>query len=326
MITIDDELKNAIEKAATAHGSVLQLALKINKAHTTVRDWISGKTKRCNDEVFEKLLPYLKPYLKPESYAIWAAAIEPKPVHQTSAPVPPRPPDTIRNTPELRECIKDAMMRMGATSAADLNRLIGYDSPNTLERLLAGKLNWFPDVLSAVLEALEIKHDDAPLSPAERMLLLPEGMFAAGAILVRPIPVVAWANAASHIDMLCDPNARMLYRWDPETTETVPAPMGTRKGTQAFRVSGVSMEPTILDEDILLVEQRMSFEEIPNNKVVVVRFTSDATYDDCIVCKRFRKVGDALTLNSDNPQGLSFQIEARYVAWLGQVVQKVSRL
>ena len=81
-------------------------------------------------------------------------------------PLPPFPstPDTIRNTPELRECIKDAMLREGVRNASELNRRIGYDSVNSLERLLAGKLNWFPDVLSAVLDGLNIKHDDAALS------------------------------------------------------------------------------------------------------------------------------------------------------------------
>lgn len=63
---------------------------------------------------------------------------------QVPPAAPPTTPDTIRNTPELRECIKDAMLREGVASAADLNRLIGYDSVHTLERLLSGKLNWFP--------------------------------------------------------------------------------------------------------------------------------------------------------------------------------------
>lgn len=82
------------------------------------------------------------------------------------ANIPPFPgksaPDTIRNTPELRECIKDAMLREGVRDASELNRRIGYDSSHSLERLLNGKLPWFPDVLSAVLDGLNIKQDDAP--------------------------------------------------------------------------------------------------------------------------------------------------------------------
>ena len=238
---------------------------------------------------------------------------------------PQHPPDTIRNTPELRECIKDAMLREGVASAADLNRLIGYDSVHTLERLLSGKLNWFPDILSAVAEALGIDHDSLPISPAERMQLLPAGYFGDGAMLVRPIPVVSWANAAGHLDLLANPDTRLFSRWDPENTETVPAPVGTRKGTQAFRVTGISMEPTIMDDDIILVEQRMSLDEVPNNKIVVARLT-EGKFEDCVVCKRLRRQGGHCWLTSDNPAGMVIPVEPSDLQWLGIVVRKQSEL
>lgn len=224
----------------------------------------------------------MHPYLKPYMGTVAAPQVPPA--------APPTTPDTIRNTPELRECIKDAMLREGVASAADLNRLIGYDSVHTLERLLSGKLNWFPDILSAVAEALGIDHDSLPISPAERMQLLPAGYFGDGAMLVRPIPVVSWANAAGHSTCWRIPIRCLFSRWDPENTETVPAPVGTRKGTQAFRVTGISMEPTIMDDDIILVEQRMSLDEVPNNKIVVARLT-EGKFEDCVVCKRLRRQG-----------------------------------
>ena len=236
----------------------------------------------------------------------------------------PQAPDTIRNTPELRECIKDAMLREGVRDASELNRAIGYDSVHSIERLLSGKLNWFPDVLSAVFEALKINHDDAPISPAERMMLLPDGFFNNGAILVRPLPVVAWANAASHLAMLASSDSCVPWKWDPETTETIPVPVGTRKNTQVFRVTGLSMEPTIHDDDIILAEQRFSFDEISDKKVVVVKFIDCGKYPDCIVCKRLRKFGKQLTLTSDNPAGLDFEIDPHDVEWLGVVVQFLS--
>ena len=236
----------------------------------------------------------------------------------------PATPDTIRNTPELRECIKDAMLREGIRNASELNRRIGYDSVNSIERLLAGKLNWFPDVLSAVLDGLNIKHDDAPMSAAERGLLTPDGFFNDGAVLVRPMPVVAWANAASYLTSLMDSDGCTSFKWDPETTETIPVPVGIRKNTLVFRVSGVSMEPTINDNDIILAEQRFSFDEISDKKVVVVKFIDGGKYPDSIVCKRLRKFEKQLTLTSDNPNGRDFEIAPRDVEWLGVVVQLLS--
>ena len=243
---IDSEIRAALERAIEANSNRYQFSLKVGIPQQTIGRWLSGWTTSITDDAWSRVHPYLKPYMG----TVAAPQVPPA--------APPTTPDTIRNTPELRECIKDAMLREGVASAADLNRLIGYDSVHTLERLLSGKLNWFPDILSAVAEALGIDHDSLPISPAERMQLLPAGYFGDGAMLVRPIPVVSWANAAGHLDLLANPDTRLFSRWDPENTETVPAPVGTRKGTQAFRVTGISMEPTIMDDDIILVEQRMS--------------------------------------------------------------------
>lgn len=66
MVTIDKTIREAIIKAAEEAGNVLQLSKIINKSHTAVRDWISGETKRCSDEVFSNLLPLLEPYLPKE--------------------------------------------------------------------------------------------------------------------------------------------------------------------------------------------------------------------------------------------------------------------
>ena len=244
-------------------------------------------------------------------------------------PLPPSTPDTIRNTPELRECIKDAMLKEGVRDASELNRRIGYDSTNSLERLLAGKLNWFPDVLSAVLDGLNIKHDDAPLSPAERGLLAPDGMYNAGAILTRPIPVVDWANAATHIASLVGRNGEpVMKKWDPENTDVALAPVGVRRNTQAFRVHGVSMEPTISDGDILFCEEQYDLNSIPSGKIVIVRFSDDSEYAGTVVCKRLRRAGSILMLTSDNEKtGKDITVNSPgEIAWIGVVVRKSSEL
>ena len=187
---IDSEIRAALERAIEANSNRYQFSLKVGIPQQTIGRWLSGRTASITDDAWNRVHPYLKPYMG----TVAAPQVPPA--------APPTTPDTIRNTPELRECIKDAMLREGVASAADLNRLIGYDSVHTPERLLSGKLNWFPDILSAVAEALGIDHDSLPISPAERMQLLPAGYFGDGAMLVRPIPVVSWANAAGHLDLL----------------------------------------------------------------------------------------------------------------------------
>lgn len=236
----------------------------------------------------------------------------------------PSSPDTIRNTPELRECIKDAMLREGVRDASELNRRIGYDSSHSLERLLAGKLNWFPDVLSAVLDELKIKQDDAPISPLERSMLAPEGIYNQGAILVRPVPVVDWANAADYIGSLIAGTSAIDRKWDPESIETIPAPTGCRKDTIALRVHGQSMEPKIQDGDKIYCEPVENLEELPNNKIVVVRFTDSAKEGaGCLFCKRFRRIGGEIFLTSDNPAGRNFnEVPPIDIAWLGRVTGK----
>jgi len=232
---------------------------------------------------------------------------------------------TIRNTPALRECIKDAMQQKGITDAVELTRCIGYDSPHTMERLLAGELNcWFPDVLSAVLDVLKLKHDDIPVAPAERALLAPEDIYNEGAILIRPIPVVDWVNAADYIDNLICGTSALSRKWDPETTETVPAPVGIRKNAIAFRVHGQSMEPKIQDGDKIYCEPVDDPNDIPSNKIVVVRFTDSAKEcPGCLVCKRLRRLAGTVCLTSDNPAGRTFEnIPHSDIAWIGQIVGK----
>ncbi len=85
-------------------------------------------------------------------------------------------------------------------------------------------------VMSYVLESLDISQDDAPVTPAEQLLLLPEGMFHNGGVLVRPLLVVDWANAASHLAMLENCDTAVMRKWDPKSVETIAAPVGTRKG------------------------------------------------------------------------------------------------
>ena len=296
---------DALRKAIRAAGSADSFARKCRIDAANISRYLNGKVHSVGDDNWNKLKPFLT----------------------AAAPERAERDFTIANTPELRECIKDAMMNRGLRSADDLRRSIGYDSTKSIERLLSGKLNFFPDVLSAIFDALEIDPDDAPLEPAERELLAPRGIYRNdGAMLVRPIPVVDWANAAGHLTQLLECDKPVLARWDPDSTETVPAPVGTRRDTQAFRVNGVSMEPTINDGDILFVEPVASAEDIPQNKIVVAKLADEADSPGPVVCKRFSRKGDGIMLTSDNPAGRSWNVSERQLIWIGVVVRKICEL
>ena len=300
------EVLETLRRAIDAAGGAGAFARKCHIDAANISRYLNGKVRSVSDDNWNKLKPFVSPAGAPEKPETGAA---------------------IANTPELRECIKDAMMNRGLRSADDLRRCIGYDSTRSIERLLSGKLNFFPDVLSAIFDALEIDPDDAPLEPAERGLLAPRGIYRNdGAMLVRPIPVVDWANAAGHLTQLVSCDKPVFSHWDPETTETVPAPVGTRRDTQAFRVCGVSMEPTINDGDILFVEPAESPKEIPQNKIVVAKLAADADDAGSVVCKRFSRKDGKILLSSDNPAGRSWQVDERRLVWIGVVVRKICEL
>lgn len=295
-----ERLRNAIDAA----GGAGEFARRCRIDAANISRYLSGKVRSVGDDNWAKLEPFLLPAASTER-------------HREAAVV---------NTPALRECIKDAMMRRGLRSADDLRRAIGYDSTRSIERLLSGKLNFFPEVLSAIFDALEIDPDDAPMEPGERGLLAPRGIYRDGGMLVRPIPVVDWANAAGHLAQLSACDKPVYTYWDPEGTETVPAPVGTRRDTQAFRVCGVSMEPTINDGDILFVEPVNSPEEIPQHKIVVAKLTAAAEEPESVICKRLSRHGGLLMLSSDNPAGRSWVVPPERLEWIGLVVRKISEL
>jgi len=296
---------DTLREAVRAAGGAGAFARKCRIDAANISRYLNGKVHSVGDDNWNKLKPFLS----------------------GAAPERAEAAAAIANTPELRECIKDAMMKRGLRSADDLRRSIGYDSTKSIERLLSGKLNFFPDVLSAIFDALEIDSDDAPLAPAERELLAPRGIYRNdGAMLVRPIPVVDWANAAGHLSELVSCDKPVFSAWDPETTETVPAPVGIRRDTQAFRVCGVSMEPTINDGDILFVEPASSPDEIPQNKIVVAKLADGTDSPEPVVCKRFARKGDGIELTSDNPAGRSWKVTKRDLVWIGVVVRKICEL
>ncbi len=61
---IGDEIKNAIQKAVNKAGNPYRFSLKLSGIrHTTIRDWLSGKTQSISDENWKKLYPEIKEYI-----------------------------------------------------------------------------------------------------------------------------------------------------------------------------------------------------------------------------------------------------------------------
>ncbi|MBQ9803627.1 MAG: LexA family transcriptional regulator [Lentisphaeria bacterium] len=299
---IDDKILHALKMAVATAGGAKELASRCGVSASNISRYLSGKVRSITDDCWEKLLPVLE------------------------LPSPGEAAGTINNTSKLRAFLQQEMSRCGVTSGSQLCRMAGYDSPHTMNRLLAGEINWFPDMLSAVLDALECDRERLPLEPADLELLSPAGLYRAGALLVRPVPVVDWANAASCLDMAVSDSVTM-GKWDVENTVTVPVPVGSRCGTRAFRVHGVSMEPKIIDDDIVLVEPVERLEDVPDNKIVVVRFNERSAAGGEVVCKRFRRQPDeTLLLTSDNPDGRIIPLSPDEIGWIGVVVKKISEM
>ncbi len=299
---IDDKILHALKMAVVSAGGAKELAARCGVSASNISRYLSGKVRSVTDDCWEKLQSVL------------------------DMPAPPHTAGTVTNTPELRRYLLAAMKRCGMDNCDQLRRAVGYDSPRTMRRLFDGEINWFPDMLSAVLDTLGCDRREVPVSAAEKELLAPAGLYRDGALLVRPVPVVDWANAASHLETLGSENV-MMRRWDVENTETVPVPVGARRDTSAFRVHGISMEPKIIDDDIVLVEPAASLDEIPDNKIVVVRFNERAGHSETVVCKRFRRQsGNALLLTSDNPEGRIIPFSPEEISWIGVVVKKISEM
>ncbi|MBE6390337.1 MAG: hypothetical protein E7043_09240 [Lentisphaerae bacterium] len=298
---LNETILHALRQAVLHSGGAKELAAKCHISASNISRYLNGKVSSITDECWERLQPFLE------------------------LPSLPHTSGTVANTPELRAFLTAAMHKSGISTIEQLRRAIGYNSGDSLRRIFDGELNWFPDVLSAVLDALNCNPDLLPVTPAEKLLLSPRGLYRDGAMLVRPVPIVEWANAASSLESL-ESDTVLMGRWDPETTPTVPVPADSRRDTKAFRVHGISMEPRILDDDIVLVEPAENCNLIPDNKIVVARFTDQSTIPEKVVCKRFRKQNSQFLLTSDNPEGRIIPFSPEDIAWIGIVVKKISEM
>ena len=67
-IDIDEILMNYIQKGVEAAGSRLEFSKRIDVAHTTVRDWVTGKSKTMRLDVLLRVLKEIKVFMPAEQY------------------------------------------------------------------------------------------------------------------------------------------------------------------------------------------------------------------------------------------------------------------
>lgn len=261
----------------------------------TVSRWLTGEVDHVNQQHSQRLMALLR---------IEQDVLE-RPIFSASGE---EARDTIRNTPALRQFMMREILARGY-DLKSVARLAGYDNVDTLKRLIDGELDWYPAMLSGVLGALGTDFEDAPLSAAERALLHPaygDGW------QTRDVPVLSMAHAAECA--VVNGAVEIPSFWE---GERYPAPTDGRQYV-AFRVEGDSMAPRIRGGDIVLCDVKA---DVVNGNVVVAKF------NDNVVCKRFRRVGDTVLLTSDNQAaGQDFEVVADDLAWLLRAARTISDL
>lgn len=295
---ITDELRQLLQEYLREHAlNQREFGKLVGATGPTVSRWLSGEVTQLSAHHGARLAELLRlgeDYLQ-------------RPVRHL-APPPDERARSIRNTPALREFVMHRIL-IGGHDLRSVARLAGYDNVDTLKRLLAGELDWYPAMLSGVLTALGVDFEKAPLSPAERQLLHPaygEGW------QTRDVPVLTFAHAAD-----CPVVNGILDLPNFWQGERYPVPTDGRRYV-AFRVEGHSMDPLVRDGNIVLCDLDA---QLANGQIVIARF------DDQIVCKRYRAAGETVLLTSDNRAvGQDFELPRTQLDWILRAVRTITDL
>ena len=93
-----------------------------------------------------------------------------------------------------------------------------------------------------------------------------------------------------------------------------------------LRAQGLEMAPQICDRDLILVRQKESLTDVPENKIVVAVFKPFCAESQRAVCKRLRRINGDCWFFSDEPQGFFFPAENKEILWIGVVLRKICEL
>ena len=98
-MVITESIQKAIQTAVRKSGSTLTFAQSIGVSHTTIANWVSGRTRKINSTVWQNLLPYIKDYLDPSETISYPSNV--MPVGSTRHVLQERPAAWHDTTPVL---------------------------------------------------------------------------------------------------------------------------------------------------------------------------------------------------------------------------------
>lgn len=302
---ITKEILTALKEAAEAVGGASSLAKRTGVDKANLSRYMNMRVNSISDDMWMKLESVLVPYLD-------------------NIPMRPRKNQcTIRNTAELREIIKDRMRDLDIDGKR-LSDMLGYDSSHTVQRLLGGKLEFFPEILAAILNTLEISPDDCPMTAKERSMLPNPDYFKNGYVLSIPVPVFSTEDAASGLACQDGCVGPVMTKVNSDLPETIHLPVSERK-LIPLKITGESMEPVLNDGDIVLCEPSS---KPVNNKIAVCKFKdSYKRYPGGCVVKLYRRVGDTVLLTNYNGNaGDEFEANVNDLEWSMRAVRRVGSL
>ena len=287
---IDDALRVKLVEAVEKSGGARAFSLRCGINAANISRYQRGLVHSINDDNWEKLAPFLG--ISPGNDGF----------------VTDKEKDVIIATPELTAFIAARMKSLRIRNVEKLRKKINFSSYEILRRQLSGKLNWFADTLSRVVEVLDLNTADLPLSDAERRLLDHAAMKRQGSGMVRVLPVLAGIESGKlSID------------------GKVPVPLDDERDLRAFRISGRAMSPVLLPGDVVIAETVASSYALPENSLVVIRFTDQASGEERWACRRCRHlIGCPLILSADDSSGELIPVFPADVIWCGVIRQRIS--
>lgn len=286
---IDDALRIRLSEIVGQNGGVKKFAACSGVDAANISRYLRGISRSIKDDNWEKLAPFLENSSKKTSVGRSRTSF-------------------IVSSCELTEFITGRMKLARIANVEKLCQRMNFDSYETLRRHISGNLNWPVETLSRVFEVLSVTLEETPLSEAERQLFGKTGDPSGGADTSRTLPV------------LCGMENGVLAM---DGSIVVSGEM--RRELRAFRISGDDMMPLLLPGDVVIAEEVGSFDDIPDNALVLVRLNDQDEAQGSMFCRRFRRIsGCPALLGSDAPAGEWFTVSAEAVQWCGVVRRRIS--
>jgi len=287
-VKIDDALRIRLAEVVGQNGGVKKFAACSGVDAANISRYLRGISRSIKDDNWEKLVPFLENSCKKISAG--------------------RGTSFIVSSCELTEFITGRMKLARISNVEKLCQRMNFDSYETLRRHISGNLNWPVETLSRVFEVLSVAIEETPLSEAERQLFGRNDVPVDRAGTSRTLPVLCgMENGALAMD------------------GSIAVAGGTRRELRAFRISGDEMMPLLLPGDVVIAEKVGSFDDIPDNALVLVRLNDQEDAPEAMFCRRFRRIsGCPAVLSSDAPAGEWFTVSAESVQWCGVVRRRIS--